>query len=121
MSKLLMLAAATLVLATAPAFAAEDQKPMSPPPAGHEAMPHGMPGGMPGGMNDGKRENNFKEADTNNDGSLSRDEFVAHAQKRSAELFAKMDANNDGKLTREEMDAFHQKMRDKFKEGRKPE
>ena len=49
----------------------------------------------------------LKMADTNKDGSVTRDEFVA----ASGQHFDKMDTNKDGKLTKEERKAAHTKMR----------
>lgn len=49
----------------------------------------------------------FKALDTNNDGKLSKAEFVA----RSEQIFAKIDANNDGAVTQEEMQTAREKRR----------
>jgi len=61
---------------------------------------HGERGGKMGMMM-------MRMADTNNDGSVTRDEFAAAAAKQ----FDAMDTNKDGKLTKEERQAAHQKMR----------
>jgi len=52
----------------------------------------------------------LKQADTNGDGKLSRDE--AKALPRIAEHFNEIDANGDGFITADEMHAFHAKRRD---------
>ena len=52
--------------------------------------------------------------DTNGDGTITKDEFLAHAEKR----FAKMDANGDGTITRGEAKEAREKMREKRKERR---
>ena len=69
------------------------------------------PGGMRGpgrGMMMGKM------ADANNDGVITKAEFMANAMKR----FNDMDANKDGKVTQEERQAARQKMRDQWKAER---
>ena len=62
-----------------------------------------------GGANPGKR---FKEADTNGDEKLSREEFKADIEKNIEQRFANADADGDGFLTREEMKAAHGKRPD---------
>ena len=49
----------------------------------------------------------LKMADTNQDGAVSRDEFIA----AHAKMFDTADANKDGKLTADERKAHHAKMR----------
>lgn len=56
------------------------------------------------------RSNNMQDADTNNDGAISRDEFNAQHQKMADEMFAKMDTNKDGKIDQAEREAMHGKM-----------
>lgn len=51
----------------------------------------------------------FKRLDENNDGVVTRSEFVAHMEKR----FDRMDANSDGKVTEEEAREHHEHMREK--------
>jgi len=58
----------------------------------------------------------FKEADTNNDGKLSHDEFKANHDKRGEEMFKRMDANNDGTVDEAEKKAMHEKMHGMHKE-----
>lgn len=50
----------------------------------------------------------FKQADTNGDGMISRDE--AKALPMIAKHFDEIDANHDGQITADELRAFHQKM-----------
>lgn len=52
-----------------------------------------------GGMNGRHRGEFFKMMDTNGDGVISKDEYMAAAEAR----FKKLDANGDGKLTKKEM------------------
>lgn len=51
------------------------------------------------------REQRFAEFDANGDGSVTADEFTAHAQARAAgraaEMFARLDADGDGVLSRD--------------------
>lgn len=47
----------------------------------------------------------FAKIDTDGDGVISRDEFMARAAKR----FAKMDANGDGRLSKNEMRRAYKK------------
>lgn len=51
------------------------------------------------------RENRFAEIDTNGDGSVSKDEFIAHQAARSEErataMFDRLDADGDGTLSRD--------------------
>lgn len=68
------------------------------------------------------REQMFKRADNNGDGSLSKEEFTAAAPKQNggpdaAEMFSRIDNNSDGKLDQSEMDAFGQKMMQAFQGG----
>ena len=51
----------------------------------------------------------FKQADTNGDGMLSRDE--AKALPKLARHFDEIDANHDGQVTADELRAYHQAMR----------
>ena len=68
----------------------------------------------------------FKEADTNNDGKVSMDEFKVQHEKRMNEMFKRMDTSGDGfideterKAAREEMGKNckmrHKKMEDMHK------
>lgn len=61
---------------------------------------HGGKGGM------------FEKHDTNGDGTISKAEFLSHAEER----FAKMDANGDGSITKEEGKAAREERRGNMKE-----
>lgn len=68
----------------------------------------GQHGAKRGGQHDGGRAMHMiKMADTNKDGTVTRDEFMA----MSGQHFDKMDANHDGKLTKQERKAAHAKMK----------
>lgn len=53
-----------------------------------------------------KMHERMKEADTNNDGVISKAEFLAKAEER----FNKLDKDGDGNITEAERDAMRQKM-----------
>lgn len=91
MKKLMAFTAVAVAMSMSPALA-------EPPEGG--AGPHG------GGM--------FEKHDTNGDGVISKDEFLAQAEER----FKQMDTNGDGKITKEEGQAAHEGMREKMKERR---
>ena len=55
----------------------------------------------------------FKQADTNGDGMISRDE--AKALPKLLEHFSEIDTNGDGFLTQDEMRAFHEKRREEMR------
>ncbi|WP_374411434.1 EF-hand domain-containing protein [Novosphingobium colocasiae] len=99
--------------------------PDGPPPPGDDmaGMDHGKPGGKHGGGHHGRGHRGMgggmgmmmaKMADTNNDGAVSKAEFMAAATKH----FDEADANKDGKITKEERQAMHQKMRAAWKDRR---
>ena len=52
----------------------------------------------------------FKEADTNNDGKVSMDEFKVQHEKHMNEMFKKLDANGDGFVDQAERKAGHESM-----------
>jgi len=56
------------------------------------------------------RKHAMEDADTNKDGAISHDEFIAAHQKMADEMFVKMDANKDGKIDQTERDAMKAKM-----------
>ena len=55
----------------------------------------------------------LKQADTNGDGMISRDE--AKALPKLLEHFSEIDTNGDGFLTQDEMRAFHEKRREEMR------
>ena len=57
----------------------------------------------------------IKEADTNNDGKVTYDEFKVQHEKRMGEMFKKLDANADGAIDEAERTAAHEKMREHHK------
>lgn len=66
---------------------------------------------------DGKKDRHGKfmeKLDTNADGVISKDEFMA----KHEEHFSKMDADGDGSVTGDEMKAAHQAMKEKWAEKR---
>ncbi len=52
------------------------------------------------------KKHGLQDADTNKDGAISHDEFIAAHQARSEEMFAMMDANHDGKIDLSERQAM---------------
>jgi hypothetical protein len=74
---------------------------------------------------EGKRpspEEFFKKLDTNSDGSVSKDEYLASPRAKQdpakgAENFGKMDKDSDGKLTKEEFAAMAKGKGDKGKKA----
>ncbi len=96
MKKILLLGAAVLTMNAIPALAEEGGK-----------KHHG-------GM---KMEKMFAEQDTNGDGKVSKDEFVAHATKR----FEEMDGNKDGGVTKEEIKAHMEAKRAEWKAKKEAE
>lgn len=95
MKKFLILAAAALV--AVPAVSHAEDKP-TPPAQGEKG---------PGKM--------FKETDTNGDGKMSKDEFMAFHEKR----FSEMDKNGDGQIDSDEARAKAKEWREKMEERRK--
>ena len=65
-------------------------------------------GGKGHGKHGGKM---FERQDTNGDGVISKDEFLASAEKK----FDKMDADGNGSVSKDEAKAHHSKMKDKWK------
>jgi uncharacterized membrane protein YebE (DUF533 family) len=93
-NKIAVLIATLGVLAFAQAYA-DDEMPKHPHPE------HGM-----------------MDADTNKDGKISHDEFMAANQKRSEEMFKRMDTNGDGVIDQAEKQAAFEKMREHRQEWR---
>ncbi len=95
MKKFLLLTAAILAIQAIPALAQEG-----------------------GAQADGKkqqRENSmFEEQDTNKDGVVSEDEFLAFGKKR----FSEIDADKNGSITKEEAKKYHESKKAKWKEKR---
>lgn len=89
MKKLLLLAAAGLVIQVTPVLAEH-----------HEGGEHGKTGKM------------FEKHDLNSDGVISQDEFLEHTKKK----FAEKDTNGDGAISKEEAKAAHEAKRAKRKE-----
>ncbi len=84
----------------------EGGPPGAPPPGGPQGgPPRGAPqGGLPGGGDPSERIAAFiKNADTDNDGKISKDEFINMSKKGSEERFGHMDANSDGFVDKEEV------------------
>lgn len=67
---------------------------------------------------DKKKPAKFDESDTNKDGVLSLEEFLA-SHPQGADIFAAMDADNDGKVTKDEMRAFFEARKEGKKKPRK--
>ncbi len=51
----------------------------------------------------------WQDADTNNDGVISKEEFMAKHQQRAEKMFTKLDTNKDGKVDAAERKAMHDK------------
>ena len=62
-----------------------------------------------------KHGDGMKNADTNNDGKLSYDEFRTSHEKRMEKHFKRMDSNSDGFVDAGEKQAMRDKMREMFK------
>lgn len=77
------------------------------------AVPVAQAGKHKGGKHHGEKM--FEKHDTNSDGVISKDEFMASAEER----FAKMDADGNGEITKEEAEAVRKAMKDKWKEHKK--
>ena len=73
-------------------------------------------------MHDGGKAHDgmLKEADTNNDGKISLDEFKAQHEKHMQEMFKTLDTNSDGFIDEAERKAGHEKMREKMKSNCEP-
>jgi Ca2+-binding EF-hand superfamily protein len=62
-----------------------------------------------------KKKSYMQKLDTNADGNVSREEFLANAEAR----FAKLDANGDGAIQKEEFKKKHKDMKEKRMEMKK--
>lgn len=89
-------------------------------PAGAETNPFQMTdlssGYMVADGHEGKKmcKKKMKKMDTDGDGSVSKDEFMAHAEKK----FAHKDKNGDGVITRDEMKRMKKDKEGKCGEGK---
>ncbi len=92
MKKLLILSAAVMAFGATPVLA-ED-------------------GGEHRGAHKGKM---FQKHDTNGDGTVSKEEFLSHAEER----FSSVDADGSGDISEEEAKAAHEAKREKMKERMK--
>ncbi len=64
---------------------------------------------------DGKHcdfKHGWQDSDTNKDGVISRDEFMASHQTRAEKMFNMMDTNHDGKIDQAERDAMKAKWKE---------
>jgi hypothetical protein len=91
--KVLLLAAAVLMFQTAPVFAEGSGD-------GGKKGPHGA--------------RMFEKHDTNDDGVITKDEFIGHAEER----FTTMDADGNGEVSKEEVRSAGKAMREKMKDKR---
>jgi hypothetical protein len=66
-----------------------------------------------------RKHHGMQDADTNKDGAISKDEFMAQHQKMADKMFGKMDANKDGKIDQAERDAMKEKMKEHHDEDHK--
>lgn len=95
MKKTLILGIAVFALQIAPAFAE---------------------GNMPDGPHKAKgMEKMFEMQDSNKDGFISEEEYLAFGKAR----FAEMDSDKDGKITKDEVKAHRDAMREKYKAMKK--
>ena len=112
----LTLTTTALLLGASPfsAVLAED----GTPPAGAPA-PEGPPPGEGPDGGKGKGAAMFEAADTDKDGSLTRDEMLNAHKNRVNEIFDKLDSDKNGSVTKEEMakgrDEIREKMRERWK------
>lgn len=58
---------------------------------------------------DDAHAHSWLDADTNKDGVVSKDEFMAKHQQRAEKMFSKLDANKDGKVDEAERKSMHDK------------
>jgi len=91
-----------------------------PPPADGVPPPPGGQGG-PGGDAKSRIEEFLKKIDTNGDGKISEEEFMAFEKIMSKEKFGKMDTNSDGFIDKAELEEAGRKMREARGSNRGPE
>ncbi|ACT48761.1 Calcium-binding EF-hand-containing protein [Methylotenera mobilis JLW8] len=58
----------------------------------------------------GEEGEHCEHADTNKDGTISREDFMMKHQKRAEKMFSRMDTNKDGKIDANERKAAHAAM-----------
>jgi len=63
---------------------------------------------------EGKRGKMFEKHDTNGDGTVSKSEFLSHAEER----FSKIDKDDSGDISKEEAKAARELRKEKFQERR---
>lgn len=76
------------------------------------------PPGGPGGEGAGRILEFLKNADKDQDGKLSKDEFAAVSQRDTDERFARMDGNGDGFVDKEEVGQIAERLRGMAGRGR---
>lgn len=80
------------------------------------AAPFAFAGMATAGHHGGKKlDKMFEKHDTNQDGVISKEEFLAHAEKR----FIDMDEDGNNEVSKEEAKAYGEKMKEKWKEKKK--
>lgn len=58
---------------------------------------------------DAAHPHSWQDADTNKDGVISKEEFMAKHQERAEKMFSRLDTNKDGKVDEAERKAMHDK------------
>lgn len=74
------------------------------------------PGQGPGKRGPDGPGRGLEQADLNNDGVITADEFEEAGRQRRQEMFQRVDADGDGALTREELRRHHEHMKNERKE-----
>ncbi len=107
MKRIFTILSALLVSAT---FAIAEDKPAAPG-AGDAKPADAKPAAPAGEKPKHDPEEMFKKRDTNGDGSISKEEFLAGAKDaaKGEEAFKRKDKDGDGKLTKEEFAAHGKK------------
>ena len=101
MKNIVTIISALVVSAT---LATAEDKPATPPADKPAAEKPAAPDAKKAAAN---ADRGFGKKDTNNDGSLSKEEFTAGAKDaaRAEKAFSKLDKDSDGKITKEEFAA----------------
>jgi Ca2+-binding EF-hand superfamily protein len=69
------------------------------------------------GKKDGKKlEEMFKSTDSDSDGMISLDEYLAHVEEKAGKKFSEKDTNDDGMVSMDEAKAYNEMKKDKYKE-----